>query len=50
LGHGSPVGCDGHGTRSRGGRRRAVTSTRLGDEDGLLVRGGFAKEERPRGL
>jgi hypothetical protein len=45
LAYCSPARCDGHGTRSRGGRRREVTSTRLVNEDGFRVWGGFAKEE-----
>jgi hypothetical protein len=49
LAYCSPARCDGHGMRNRGGRRRAVTSTQLGDEDGLRVWGGFAKEEGPCG-
>jgi hypothetical protein len=45
LAYCSPARCDGHGMRSRGGQRRAMTSMRLVNEDGLQVWGGFAKEE-----
>jgi hypothetical protein len=37
LAYCSPARCDGHGTRSRGGQRRAVTSMRLVNEDGIRV-------------